>query len=559
MNLQQFGEAKKPEAHLENLEMRSQKPEDAAKETLRLADRMLTDEKSRLEALKMSLDAQAPERAQIKILEEEVDAAWEDLSTEVKAAVAEKPAQAAVTEEELDWAFADEPVPEKASVESVQTTDAPSAKAVEEELDWEMPEQQEIDPFIVEDTLHEKLPGIFDGSASIEEIRSFLSHEKAKDVLQSYTSELFRIDLGEARIDFSKLQRAIAVFSQNPEHRQLAKQELQDFIGPKYAERILSDPVYLASLEKLQGNLTKPIAEGGPELVSHSDIPKLILAHDLFGEDFASIAQGMDLRSHHQDIQYTTEERGPVAFISDPLFDEETGECMGDIVMSLEYAGSSNGDPPRIDRTYHKVRREGQDGKVKFEKTVDLDLIRIPDHIKSQNTAKQEMQTTETLLREKGFDSQTLHANIDIGGYAWATMGFGWNIEKMRRPNEKNKTASQIIQDFAQERLDLVKDLLSSSAIPLETPAVASLLQKLEATLSESPLAVTPQYLANLGKADGPKYIKASSGRVYEESVYPQYSADDPPNEAFKGAMHLGKLLLIGSDWYGKKALTKTE
>jgi hypothetical protein len=90
-----------------------------------------------------------------------------------------------------------------------------------------------------------------------------------------------------------------------------------------------------------------------------------------------------------------------------------------------------------------------------------------------------------------------LHANIDIGGYAWATMEFGWNIEKMRRPNEKNASPAQIIQEFAQERLELVKDLLSSSAIPLETPAIASLLQKLEATLNESPLAITPHHTKN--------------------------------------------------------------
>lgn len=555
MNLQSFApDAKKPDTHLEALEARSLTPERAAKETLRQADRLLTDQKSQLEALKMTLGAQAPERAQIQQLEDEIDAAWEDLSTEVNAAVADKPDQAIATEEELDWEMPEAP----SSTEAAQVKEASPTKTTKEELDSNIPLQQEIDPLILKNILFEKLPEIFRGTSSIEEIRSFLSHEKARDALQSYTSEVFYTDLVQAKIDFSKLRRAISVFSQNPEHLQLARQELQDFIGPKYAEQILSDPAYLTSLEKLQNILSQPISEGGPKLASHSDIPKLILAHDLFGEDFGSIARGIDLHSYNTEIQYATNGKGPVAFIGDPQFDDETGECVGDIILSLTYAGSSNGDPPRIDRTYHKSTRKDLDGTVHFEKTVDLNLIRIPDHIKSQNTAKNEMKMTENLLREKGFDSQALHANIDVGGYAWATMGFGWDIEKMRG-DEKNKPAEQVIQDFALKRIDHVKDLLLSSDIPLETPAVAALLKKLETALTESPLAVTPQYLANLGKSDGPKYIKASSGRFYEESVYPQYSADDPPDEAFKGAMHLGKILLIESDWYGKKALTKTE
>lgn len=281
MDLQQFGEVKKPEAHLENLEMRAQKPEDAAKETLRLADRMLTDEKSRLEALKMALDAQAPERAQIQILEDEVDAAWEDLSTEVKAAVAEKPIQAPVSEEELDWAFADESVPEKASAESIQTTDALSAKEVapEEELDWEIPEEKKI-----------------------------LEKDPAR------ISEL----LGTDDADIEHLGFSIEALSS--EHKKILFQKLSDDIGSQFAQRFIDSPEYRTQLLQFSQALSESLPNGAV-LLKERSVKNLAVLLETVGPEAPAIARAMDLSSYLPGLD--RHERDTVFSVTQSSFDEE--------------------------------------------------------------------------------------------------------------------------------------------------------------------------------------------------------------------------------------------
>ncbi len=180
--------------------------------------------------------------------------------------------------------------------------------------------------------------------------------------------------------------------------------------------------------------------------------------------------------------------------------------------------------------------------------------VGLPNHLKGNGVAQQEMDTTENALTKANFDAVALHANIDIGGYAWAVKGYGWNFDAMRRTGENEMDTMQILSAFIVDRLTTVIRNLRESDIDLEETGLQNIIAEVKLCV-ENPLAVTPQHLAQIGK-DGPRFIQGVSGVFYPEDKYTEaIKMEDPPRSDVKGAQHIGKMLLIGSDWYGRKSL----
>jgi len=58
---------------------------------------------------------------------------------------------------------------------------------------------------------------------------------------------------------------------------------------------------------------------------------------------------------------------------------------------------------------------------------VEHNLFTMERGMQGQGVAARMNQAAEAFYREMGIDSITLHANIDVGGYAWAKQGYGWD------------------------------------------------------------------------------------------------------------------------------------
>lgn len=606
MNLQQFGEAKKPEAHLENLEMRAQKPEDAAKETLRLADRMLTDEKSRLEALKMSLDAQAPERAQIQILEDEVDAAWEDLSTEVKAAVAEKPTQASVTEEELDWAFADEPTPtlaiegnkeEQTAVSETVQENVLSKDAQEStgDLSIEGKTEEEIIDLV---NLH--LDEAFTGKAeALQKLQELATHQKSSEITNKFLMDECQSRLYQtfeaSTFSEADMLRVIHVGEVSSESRKVMLEALSTQVGSKIAERILQEPSYLSQLTSLEASLGRPIREGGPELCTKRTFRNLVALKETVGDFSPQFAQALDLKQYSPELDSNLNYQTSKDLIEfeNISIDEETGELTTKIAFTIYYKREGTDDASDesnglIARNLHRQVQKNESGESVVTKYIEHSVFKLPGGVKDAGVAAQMTRRSLELYGDDkmNLDEIRLHANIDVGGYAWASYGYGWDDEgnasqrlaklaengedivvggrqvfeyEELTPADKKELARQEIDELirgCQATLDTIAASMRRRGTEMPTALYQDFTQQVTSCLNNPDL--TPQDLALIGDGQA-KIYKSAEGDYYLESEWEQALASgEKPAEGFKKPAILGKLVMLGSNWYGKIELKKT-
>jgi hypothetical protein len=75
------------------------------------------------------------------------------------------------------------------------------------------------------------------------------------------------------------------------------------------------------------------------------------------------------------------------------------------------------------------LREDGADNGV--EKTCYLDHISVAPVPESYNLATRMLLAQKDALQAAGFRDMRLYANIQVGGYFWATLGLDWNREKI--------------------------------------------------------------------------------------------------------------------------------
>jgi hypothetical protein len=332
-----------------------------------------------------------------------------------------------------------------------------------------------------------------------------------------------------------------------------AREALTHIVSAPYAERLLADSSYRERLANLQTALSKRVSENGPLFSSESDIKQLILANEMAGEKIIDMAKAANLQNFAPELSLSEKLQRIIQF-TEVNFDEQTGDCLGKIAIDYQYGKS--GDEEKEPGIARVLLRERNLNTQEIERTSLLDYIRLPDSMKSKNAAKNEMIAHGALIAESGFDAQTLHANIDIGGYAWAALGYGWDIEEMRRADETALSKEDIISNFVADRIAVVRDQLTVNDI--DSTFLDAMMKTAADGIASEGRAITPQDLATLGK-DGPFFIKGTSGRLYREEDYEGSKESDPPASDVKGRQHVGKLLLIWSDWYGRKPVKKSE
>lgn len=517
MNMQtQPSMDKGPEQILKKLEARESSPAQMAQEALRQGDTRVAELKTQINELidELSWDADREQTVlQLKTLQQELGSARTELANDLRAVD--------TSEIDEDWAV---------------VGDAKEASTGEE--------GEFFDAWSV--ALEESDKAFASGTCSPKLLELLKTTDGERAFKQNLEGEVLKLN-GQTT-DFKSLDLLLTLSKHNPHVAEIVANEMYAMVGKKSWPHLLNDETYRSELETIQNQLNRKVGKKEQPLCRELGLSQLVMLHEMFGKEPGQLAKNVDLATYCSELQLSSGE-----ILVSPVLDPESGLMTGNISVMYEYGDKE--DDARMHRHFSSKLLMG-DGGYALEKSTTLELITLPDRVKSNNTARQEMTTTNNFLKGQGFSREKLHANIDIGGYAWAAMGFGWDIEKMRREDQKNASKAEIITEFITDRLATVERNLSDSGIDTNAPDIKPILDHIKNRVQDAAAvnSITPQDLACLGKG-GPTFIQAKSGNFYRAEDYPSHEKDDPPIASIKGPQHLGKLLLIGSDWYGEKPL----
>lgn len=586
MQPQNFSAESPRENILKNIEAQELPPAQLAREMLRQGDERVTKLKSEIDDLISELEWEEGQEntiSQLKIIQKELDSAHGGLRSDLRAAVGSP-----------------SPMENEATIEEINAGwEAESAEP-----------ETEIEKDIWIETL-ESLDRFFETGEITQNLgKNLETTDGEKALRQTISEKTFSEIIGDST-NFGTVKKLLRLAESGPTANRIIRSEFVDFIGSQAWEKLAHGEDYIQELENIQTSLSRNAGSKEQPLCHELGLDRLILLREMFGAKMPQMAQNVDLSTYCSELNLNDGE-----ILVSPTLDKESGLLSGKVSILYEYGAGADAASMHRRFSSRVVKGEGGYG---LERSTTLELITLPDKLKGKNTAKQEMAATNEFLRQQEFDKEKLHANIDIGGYTWATLGFGWDVEKMRRADEKEKSDLEIIAEFAADRINITKRFIRDSGINPDEPDIKIHLDTIENKLKDMTAGalITPQELAALGKS-GPKFIRHKTGNLFRAETFKAMNArlesiaealgdsdkessreqlrsaareimDDPeliklidstdeqaltesaeessealkrairkigvPDQAVKGEMHLGKIIMIGSDWYGQKQL----
>ena len=356
-----------------------------------------------------------------------------------------------------------------------------------------------------------------------------------------------------APMNFSELEIVRAEGIANREKSRVMKEALVNKLGERYAEKIL-DPEYTRALERLQTFLENGI-DDMPEVVLFDayglTVENLIAIHETLGspEAITRLVKALDLKREASDLEY--ENREPIIQPAKANFEMESGELESDITLAHWYEDGSH-----IVRGFSHKPVEQEDGTVTAVRSVKHDIFNLNPELGKSGIAKHVLKNSldwyldqNATRPEKPIADIKLDANIDVGGYAWASYGFGWDEEKMTRERVNDYIAS------CKKRVEQIASHTRSAGLDEEEErAIMAMLAAYDAALEKPD--VTPQELALIGK-DGPLFRLDSSRNWHTERQFAEAKAE--ASEEFPFPLHAGKHGMLGKEhrWDGKVELTQ--
>lgn len=357
--------------------------------------------------------------------------------------------------------------------------------------------------------------------------------------------------------DFATVREAAL---NNPEMKATIIADWEKTVGP-FAKKLFEDPSYSASIEKLWSEIKKPIHEGGPVAVESTTLQNVIAVHEIMGPNAAAFAKACDLKTKTNVLDYDMYEGQGAINVRDISIDPETGELLGETKLTLAYFDQT-GNQCDINRIITKQKNE----KGEVEKSVYHERFALPNSVQEGGVAGKVLKESLAEYDAMGVERIDLHANISVGGYAWASYGFEFdknhhseqNIEKLSEHFSEKLEIILGTMDFFEESFDDEKDdWVKKAKIPALEKPLTDALEQLKA-------GRTPQEIAAVG-IDGPFFCrdKSDEWHIFEKkaeakSFSDKLKASDNEHPDYKGALHVGKLVLLGSDWRGSIDLTKT-
>jgi GNAT superfamily N-acetyltransferase len=141
-------------------------------------------------------------------------------------------------------------------------------------------------------------------------------------------------------------------------------------------------------------------------------------------------------------------------------------------------------------------------------RTIDHDLFVIDEAFQGTGIATRLLDRSFPLYRANGIDGVHVHANIDVGGYTWATAGFRWDLREYRT-----------IDNVRHQVYSLLNDIDAVATTPAEAAAVRLVRAQAQAA-GDLDAMPDPHELATIGQTPG-------------------------------ASTWAGKAGMLGTDWYG--------
>jgi len=354
------------------------------------------------------------------------------------------------------------------------------------------------------------------------------------------------------------------------------KEELERQLGKKFGPQILDSWEYRLALHETAETLDKTMPNSEKPVCSVGGLRTLIAVHEVLGKQAGELISAADMRTHVSEPLSFDESAMDDGFIDlEALdFDPFTGELMASISMGDDFTLENE----RVLSLQKYFERRAlpveKDGSQRYERVLNYDHFSVPDDIQSKGYAAKEFAATMKPAIEAGIDRMTLHANISIGGYAWASYGFGWDARKTAEVmvadylNDLDKKKKEGIEPDPTADVAQVAPGINSPS-HLTDEQIVELQQRFTSTFVFARRQVMTRLLRDAGlmKAGGkpPKELAGVWAELRDMEAHPETATPQrlatlgqelelrvsPDELESPMPSHIGKAAMIWSSWYG--------
>ncbi len=359
----------------------------------------------------------------------------------------------------------------------------------------------------------------------------------------------------------------------------------------KRAAEIIDSPELRKEMSEMKERLSgRWGGENGPPITSELTLLNLTALRETMGKNPELLLGALDIKGRLEkagkpgEMSYMDTEAIRIGY---PEVDPETGELVTTIEVGFKYDDPS-GENMTITREYKRVVEKDRDGNPKVKKSVEHVLFELPSTFKANGMAADITRDSLAQYDAQDVDEVKLHANIDMGGYAWAAYGYGWDKKDMAKDflkQPRNGETEVTVGDVTKKVKELSpaekRELTETQSEDLSNRAVTEIIKKgrqfvelasreagvdmaemlaeLDA-LQENALTVTPQTLAELGRKGPQMYRDLEGGKWYSDKTLDEAVANGDVDataaaDLKKKPYHAGKVALMNSSWYGSVQL----
>lgn len=419
-------------------------------------------------------------------------------------------------------------------------------------------------------------------SEFIIELEKQLNNPETKpEALSSFGNKLGELLYEQQVCNFTELGNLLELVRDDAEMQETVHSYLDNEVGTLRTKRLLEDPNYRKELESLQQSLEGKVdsSETSADLCKDRRLDQVVAIHELFGTNAKEMILAINLSSKDGRLKMQDNPDVGALSISEKTLDPETGaiECKMQIAFNYEETNGRSNEVVRYFELKHQKQEDGSTGPIK---TVEHSSFRLAPEFQGGGIATEQAKQSLKVYDKLGLDAIKLHAAHNLGGYQWASQGYGWDKQKTtstwleRREKAKKpvtlddepisawqleedptlaeRAFTEFVKDFAKERSQKLNEIVRESGL-LEEPSTAAatqeILDKMNKILQSADSALlTPQLFAELGRS-GPRVRKHAELGWHRAEAFPGGKEDEDPEA--KGTMHLGKAMMLNTDWFG--------
>ncbi len=347
----------------------------------------------------------------------------------------------------------------------------------------------------------------------------------------------------------------------HPEQTAAVQDILKGFLGAVLAKDLVEQPEFFENMIQLKAKLRQPYKEGSPPYIANANFLDALAIHEALGDDFERLLQAMDVQEYLPDLVFDkdSKEAGQIfQFDKRPTVDKYTGRLARiKVGIKLRYRTKPTNSLVTLQRTLHHARLGNTADEQDAYRTIQHDTFSLPDHLQGDGVAAQLLERSLEEYDRLNVRVISLCANIDVGSYAWATYGFGWDeTYEGEKESVINKVRKQIYDTLAQCKL------LSDNG-PDATALDSAYTEQVEVIIEQLRQAATPQDLALIGER-GPFFCRDRNGTWYtfptKEEANTKLQAlrsevdewdETMESDEHRGVQHAGKIGLHKNQWHG--------